>query len=142
MRAEWEECPRNDVMPQYAGVYVTMNPKGVIAMSRITYEMLDSPEAVLLLFDRTNRRIGLKPTRRAVRNAYPVRVMGRCGAKKVHAFRLIREYSIDLPATVKFPDAEIDEDGILRLDLRTAEIPRRVANHRANGGKSLDNARN
>ncbi len=64
-----------------------------------------------------------------MRNAYPVMVSGRCGAKKVHAFRLIREYSIDLPATVKFPEAEIDEDGILRLDLRTAQIPPRVKNH-------------
>ena len=116
-------------MPQYAGIYVSMSPKGKIAMSRKTYEMLDSPLAVLLLFDRTNRRIGLQPTRKAMRDAYPVLVSGRCGQKKVHAFRLIRQYSIDLPATVKFPDAEIDEDGILRLDLRTAEIPRRVKNH-------------
>ena len=136
MRAEWEECPRGDVMLQYAGIYVTMNPRGEIAMSRITYEMLDLPEAVLLLFDRTNRRIGLKPTRKTIRNAYPVLVSGRCGAKKVHAFRLIREYGIDLPATVKFPDAEIDEDGILRLDLRTAQIPLRVKNHWKNCDRS------
>jgi hypothetical protein len=113
-----------------------MNPKGEIAMSRITYETFGSPEAVLLLFDRTNRRIGLKPTRKAMRNAYPVLVSGRCGGRKVHAFRLIREYSIDRPATVKFPEAEIDDDGILRLDLRTAKVPLRVTNHRANRGKS------
>lgn len=137
MRADWEECPRGDVSAQYAGVYVTMNPKGVIAMSRTTYETFGSPEAVLLLFDRTNRRIGLKPTRRAMRNAYPVLISGRCGAKKVHAFRLIRQYSIDLPATVKFPEAEIDDDGVLRLDLRTAQIPQRVKNHWKNQKKEV-----
>ena len=137
MRAEWEECPRDDVMPQYSGIYVSMNPKGKIAMSRITYEMFGSPETVMLLFDRTNRRIGLKPTHKGRRHAYPILVSGRCGQKKIHAFRLIRRYSIDLPATVNFPDAEIDDDGILRLDLRTAQIPRRVKNHWKNQKKEV-----
>jgi hypothetical protein len=129
MKAQWEKCPRGDVVAQYAGIYVTMNPRGEIAMTRPTYQKLGEPEAFILLFDRTNRRIGLQPARLSTRDAYPIKVSGRSGGKKLHAFRLIREYSIDLPATVKFPDAEIDEDGILRLDLRTATIPLRVKNH-------------
>ena len=130
MRAEWEECPRGDMPPQYAGIYVTMSPKGEIVMNRTTHEMLDSPAAFLLLFDRTNRRIGLKPTGKNIRNAYPVCVSNRAGGKKVRAFRLIREYRIDLPQTVRFYDADIDEDGILRLDLRTAKICPRGEAHR------------
>lgn len=129
MKAEWEECPRGDLPPQYAGIYVTMNRRGEIMLSKNTYNVLGQPAAVLLLFDRTNRRIGIKPTAKNIRNAYPLLVSGRCGARKVHAFRLIREYNIDLPASIKFENAEIDDDGILRLDLRTAQIPLRVTNH-------------
>ncbi len=129
MRVEWEECPRDDLKPQYAGIYVTMNPKGEIAMTRSTYQIMGEPKALLLLFDRNNRRIGLKPASPAMRNAYPIKDSGRCGGKKVHAFRLIRQYNIDLPVTVTFPEAEIDDDGIMRLDLHTAKVPLRVKNH-------------
>ena len=136
MKGEWEVCPRDDVAAQYAGIYVTLNPRGEIAMTRPTYEMLGEPKAFVLLFDRTNRRIGLQPAALTTRDAYPIKVSGRCGGKKLHAFRLIREYRIDLAATVKFPDADIDEDGILRLDLRTAQIPPRVKNHWKNHDKA------
>ena len=136
MRVDWEECPRGDVMPQYAGFYVTMNPNGDIVMNRATYQMMGEPKAFLLLLDRTNRRIGLKPTGVNMRNAYPVRVSNRAGGKKVHGHRLTRQYQIDLPQTVRFYDARIDEDGILILDLRTAKISPRSAGHRANRSRS------
>ncbi len=121
-------------MPQYAGLYVTMNPKGEIVMSRVTHRMMGEPKAFLLMFDRTNRRIGLKPTGINMRNAYPVCVGTRSGGKKVHGHRLIREYQIDLPQTVLFHDARF-EDGILILDLRTAKISPRSAGHHRNRGK-------
>ncbi len=135
MKIDWEVCPRGDVPPQYAGIYVTMNRKGVIAFSKSTHRLLDLAPAVVLLYDRKNCRIGIQPSTRNSRNAYPVLVAGRSGGKKINALRLIREFGIDLPATVKFSDAEIDDDGILRLDLRTAEIPARVKNHRCNQQK-------
>ena len=123
-------------MPQYEGIYVTMNPKGDIVMSRRTYQLAGEPRAFMLLFDKSNRRIGLKPTQPNIKNAYPVCVANRrSGSKKVHGHRLTKRYRIDLPATVRFPDADIDEEGILRLDLRTAEIPPRVKNHHRNQNK-------
>ena len=126
MKADWQEVPRGDVMPQYAGIYVTMNPMGDIVMSRVTYEMLGAPQAFVILFDRTNNRIGLKPAHLSTRNAYPVRVSNKCGAKLVRGHRLTREHRIDLPQTVRFYDADIDEDGHLILDLRTAKISPRA----------------
>ncbi len=129
MRADWQEVPRGDVMPQYAGIYVTMNPMGDIVMSRVTYEMMGSPKAFLILFDKTNRRIGLKPAALATRNAYPARVSNRAGAKMVRGHRLTRDHRIDLPHTVRFYDADIDEDGILTLDLRTAKVSPRARLH-------------
>ena len=136
MRADWQEVKRGDVMPQYAGIYVTMNPGGDIVMSRVTYEMMGSPEAFVIFFDATNRRIGLKPAHKSTRNAYPARVSNRAGAKMVRGHRLTREYRIDLPQTVRFYDADIDEDGILVLDLRTAKISPRSAKHPRNRTKN------
>jgi len=131
MRPDWIEIKRGDVMPQYAGIYVTMNAGGDIVMSRVTYQMMGEPKAFVILYDKVNNRIGLKPAALATRNAYPARVSNRSGAKVVRGHRLVREYRIDLPYTVRFYDADIDEDGILRLDLRTATISPRAAAHRA-----------
>ena len=136
MRADWQEVPRGDVMPQYAGIYVTMNPMGDIVMSRVTYEMMDAPKALVILFDTTNKRIGLKPAALTTRNAYPVRVSNKCGAKMVRGHRLTREHRIDLPQTIRFYDAEIDEDGILLLDLRTAKVSPRARKRVGSGDKS------
>lgn len=121
MKAEWIEIKRGDVMPQYSGIYATLNAKGAIVISRITYEMLGSPTAFNLLYDKPNNRIGLKPTALSQKNAYPALVGNPCGGKVIRAHRLLREQRITLPYTVQFHEAEIDEDGILVLDLRTAE---------------------
>lgn len=136
MRADWVEVPRGDVMPQYAGIYVTMNRQGDIVMSRVTYEMMNEPKAFLILFDKANMRIGLKPASPSTRNAYPVRVSNRSGAKMVRGHRLTREHRIEIPETIRFYDADIDEDGILILNLRTAKVSPRAANHPRNRNKN------
>ncbi len=120
MKAEWIEIKRGDMHPQNAGMHITLNLRGHIVMSRVTYELIGGPAAFQLLYDKPNNRIGLKPTALASRNAYPARVFGSHGAKVICALRLLREQRIKLPNTVEFPDAEIDEDNILILDLRTA----------------------
>src|SRR5580765_6097108 len=125
MKPDWRECPRGDVVGQWAALYVTMNPKGYISLSRITYERMGEPKAVVILFDTVNNRIGLKPAATSTRNAYPAGVQGRHGGKVVRAYRLMQEFGIDLPETIRFHDAEIDEDGVLILDLRTARISAR-----------------
>ena len=87
MRADWQEVPRGDNSPQSAGIYVTMNPKGEIAMSRNTYQMLGEPPAFVIFFDKVNNRIGLKPAALATRNAYRACNINRCGAKAVQIGR-------------------------------------------------------
>jgi len=127
MRPNWKEVPRGDgVVPHFAGVYVTMNPKGVIAMSRVTYDRMGAPKAFQVLFDTVNNRIGLKPAALTARNAYPVRVHSARGGKRLNVHRLTQEFTISLPQTVRFYDADTDEDGILILDLRTARISPRA----------------
>ena len=129
MRPDWRELPRGDIRPEWAGVYVTMNPAGLIRLSKATFQRMGEPKAFVILFDTVNNKIGLKPAALTTRNAYPVRLAGQHGSKVVRANRLIKEYRIALPMTVRFYDADTDEDGILVLDLRTAKVSPGSANH-------------
>lgn len=122
MRVNWKEVPRGDVTGQWAKFYVTMNKRGFIVFSRKTYERVGEPKAFHLLFDAVNNRIGLKPTAMGIRNAYPVAKYGKHGGRLVRAWRLMEECGIDLPGTIRFEDADVDQDGILVLDLRTAKV--------------------
>ena len=47
---------------------------------------------------------------------------GRHGARRIMAYRLIAECRLVFRHTLQFPLAEIDPDGILVLDQRTATI--------------------
>jgi hypothetical protein len=120
MKADWIEIKRGDILPQYAGIYASLSRKGTIVIGRGTHEMLGAPAAFLLLYDKANNRIGLKPAALSTRNAYPAGGTNRSGAKRIHAHRLLREHRITLPHTLQFDEAEIDDDGILVLDLRSA----------------------
>src|SRR5215471_14554170 len=122
MRTDWRECPKGDVLQHWAKTYVTMNRDGYIVLSRKTYERIGEPQAVILLFDKVNSRIGLKPTSPSIRNAYSVAKRGRYGGRLVRAYRLMQEFGIDLPETIQFTNPELDEEGILILDLRTAKV--------------------
>jgi len=41
---QWAVLPRGDAA-RWSGMYVTMNPKGSIVLSRTTYERLGAPKA-------------------------------------------------------------------------------------------------
>src|SRR5688572_19945044 len=126
MHVEWSLVPRGDVHPSTAAVYVTMKRGGRIAMNRFTYQRMGEPAAFMLLFDKVNSRIALKPTAATMKNAYPASKHGRRGGRVVFALRLLTEFGIKLPDTVEFKDAEIDMDGQLILDLRTAKVSPRA----------------
>ena len=129
MKRDWKEIPREGKRAQWAGMYVTLNRKGTIVMNRAAYERLDEPAAFLLLYDPPNHTIGLKTTVGAMKNAYPVTKSGRHGGKKVAAYRLLMECSLHIKDTLEFTDAEIDVDGTLILNMRTAKISNRALNH-------------
>ena len=126
MKANWKQVSRGDVHSEFAGFYVTLNPKGHVHMSRVTFQRLDSPEAFQIFFDEANNRIGLKPSVRAAKDAYIAGPFGSSGGRQVRILRLLNEFGIDLPATLRFYDADIDDEGFLVLDLRTARVPPNV----------------
>lgn len=99
-------------------MYATLNPEGDIVISRFTHETLGSPDSYLLLFDRERQVIGLRPARLSIeRNAYPAKDRGRHGGKRIRGYRLCREFGITVPETVRFHHCQLDNSGVLILDL-------------------------
>ncbi len=119
-KRNWQRCTRDPNGGRWAAIYATMNPEGVLHISRNTYEMLGEPEALHLLFDNLNNTIGLQPTRLAIKDAYPIKNKNSNHGKIIRGFAFAQQFGIRLTETVRFTGAEIDEDGILVLDLRNA----------------------
>lgn len=133
MKADWEVIKRGDVPPQHAGMYVTMNPMGNIVLSRVTWRAVGEPKAFYLMWDAPNQRIGLLRTVPEKRDAYPVRIANsRTKSRLLRGHRLLKEKRIELPYTVQFKDARVDEEGVLVLDLRTAKESNRAKRHYRN----------
>jgi len=126
MKTIWQECPNGDVAGQWSALYVTMNKKGYITMSRITHERTGAPPAYLIWFDEVNNRIGLKPTQPSIKNAFRTCPSGRHGGKLLRAFRAMQKIGLTLNETIQFHDAEVNEEGILILDLRSAKVSNRA----------------
>ena len=124
MKAAWEEIKKHDVVAWSAGLRVTLNRRGHFVMNRTTHKRLGNPTAVLLYYDRVNHRIGLRAANPGHRNAFKLGQRPN-GSRIVHACKLINEKGIALPDTIEFPDAFIDDDEVLTLDLRSARVSRR-----------------
>ena len=122
MKAIWKEIPREPRKGRWVGMYAAMSPKGEIWISRVTWEKTGRPSAYQIFFDQANQRIGLKPTAQGIRGSYPAGPRGNHGARRIMAYPIIAECRLILKHTLQFPFVEIDTDGILILDLRTAEI--------------------
>ncbi len=116
----WQQSRRDPTAGRWAAIYATLNPKGVFHISRLTFEMLGEPDGIHLLFDKLNNTIGLKPTRLVMKDAFPIKDKNEHHGKIIRGFSFVEEFGIRLNETVRFPGAEIDDDGILVLDLRKA----------------------
>ena len=118
IKRNWIESKFERVSGRWGAIYATMNPLGHIFISKRTYELLGEPDAFHLLFDKINAAIGLKPTKKVMKNAYPALNRSGHGGRVIRSYSFIEEFGIRLNKTVRFINPEIDEDGILVLDLR------------------------
>ncbi len=125
IKRNWVAAERDDSPSRWATLYVTINRAGHIVMNRIAFEMLGSPEAVVLLFDREQQVVGLKPTHPHLRRAFKVSPRGQHGGRRVRAHKLCKDFGIFIPETLLFPRAYIDHEGVLILDLSDTKPIRR-----------------
>jgi hypothetical protein len=98
MKLQWKEVPTDEgIRGQWAALYVTMTPKGRIALSRVTHEKMGGPKAYVVLFDAANNIIGLKPAHLAARNARRACKNGPHGGRAINVYRLIQDNNLSLP---------------------------------------------
>ena len=124
MKSLWKIVERDGKMGKWSLPYVTLSPDGVILLTRLTWEKSGSPAAYLVMFDDTNQRIGLKATGLGIKHAYKAYTKGKAGSRYVSCNRMLVEHGIKLKHGIRFTDIEIDQDGFITLDLRTAVINR------------------
>lgn len=118
-RRKWEKVPRDREPGRWASLYAAMYGDGTITLSKRTFEALGEPNACVLLYDRETHVVGLRPASPAIeKDAYPIHAKGKFGGRRVFGHRLIRDFGIYLPETVRFPRCLIDRDGTLILDLK------------------------
>jgi hypothetical protein len=109
-------------------LHISLNPKGEFVISIATFEKINSPEAVVLLYDRETSTIGIKPSRLDVPNAVAVHKRHKRYNKVFRSKKFLEKHRLVLSHSLQFPRAVIDTDGILILNLReavaAAEMPR------------------
>jgi len=99
-------------------VRVTLNPKGMFLLNQKAYEAMNTPGAVVLLFDENNNVAGLKPTDPRRKNAFPVKPKDKYNNRMIHASPFCRHFKIKTDRTVLFNDVDLDDEGVLVLELK------------------------
>ena len=130
MNWQWEEFRHGpDTRDE---LRVTLSPKGEIMIGARAVERLGRADWAVLSFDRRNSLIGVRPAHRHVENAYPLlhKLKGR--HRIIRAFKFCLYYGIAFERTRAFVKPQIQENGMLVLDLKAT-----VA-----AGKRLDVKRN
>lgn len=99
-------------------LHVTVNTRGNIYLNRKSLEALNMPEAVVLLFDPASKTIGVRRAAVDRRNAHRLLTKSTRGrGKTVYAADFLRHYGISITETLAFEMPELDDDGILVLNL-------------------------
>jgi len=117
--------------------YVTIQRKGVIALNSAAFEALDRPEAVELLYDRSERLVGVRKVDPSVEHAYIVRGQGESRGRVstnwlISGTAFAKYYGITTEVARRWK-ARIDEGPTVVVDLKEAgtevvgnRIPRRT----------------
>jgi hypothetical protein len=96
--------------------YVTIQRKGVFTLNTAAYESLGDPDAVELLYDREQRRIGFRPATPKSPYAYGVRPNGPTGRSFLVAGRAFLQF-YDIPFDLARRWVARYADGMLVIDL-------------------------
>jgi hypothetical protein len=129
---QWDEFKETAARRLPERLYATLNPRGDFVVNIKTYIKMNEPEAVVLLYDHEARTIGVRPSRPEVPNAILVHVRHARYNRVFRGRKFLEKHRIYLERTVQFPTAEIDDEGVLILNLRemveATHMPKRSGN--------------
>jgi hypothetical protein len=95
---------------------LTIYPRGLFSVSRAACKALGDPEAVELLFDRTERLIGLRGVSAQVPHAYPLRTQAASSSVLVSGRAFTRHYGISTDVARRYSATMIGD--VLAVDVK------------------------
>lgn len=102
-------------------VRVTLNRDCRMHFNGRALEALGAPDGVALLYDRRRQIIGVMASALNRPHAYRLRDQNRgTKGRVITARNFCRHYDINPVESIAFPDAAVNKDGILMLDLQQA----------------------
>lgn len=110
---EWEKFSGGPFVPYSDRVYVTLSNRGKLHINRKTFELIGKPKR--MYFNRKKDMIGIRPAHDRLAEAFPVRVNGTSFYCHVGSF--LRHIGIKLTTTEKFIAPDINDQGLLTLNL-------------------------
>ena len=134
MIRHWEEFQLAPDTKKVTEARISLTPKGLISLNWIAMECFKDVRAVVLLFDRINSLIGLRPSEPGVRNAFPLIKSGKSKSCFVLAKKFCNFYGIRNNATVVFQHVERDETGTVVLNLKSTVQYLRNSSGKTNTG--------
>ena len=125
---DWEEFDGGPSEQRRRRMYVTLNKRGMILINNGMFAAMGNPEAALLLYDRRNKTIGVRPAEAGAKKAFPVRQKSGSTHRSIYAWPFCRHFQIVPFETVRFTAPQIDNQGTLLLDLNgTVTVTRKVS---------------
>jgi hypothetical protein len=96
---------------------VTLGHKSTFYLNGVAYEAMGRPSAVEMLFEGNERVIGLRRTDPSKKNAFKLRLHGKGNYWRLAASAFCKHFRIKAAETVMFEDVDLDDHGVLMLDL-------------------------
>lgn len=105
-------------------MHVTLNTHGEIMIGATAAERFGPHDRAVLLYDRWNGLVGIAPAAKPTENSFPIVNKSNGRHRVIRAGRFFRYYGIIMPRTTACK-AEIDDEGVLVLDLKATRAVRK-----------------
>src|SRR5438067_12359764 len=118
MTTQWEIFRGGRAVPSNERLSISINHKNDLTLNKYTREILGRPEAVLVMFDKRERVIGLSPTHKKDPDGFDVK--SKAGGQNyiIHITPFCRHHNILIEATERFAMPGLTREGYLTLDLK------------------------
>ena len=103
---------------RWAMPWASMDVRGEIQITTATWDMMEQPEQVVVLFDRATMTIAVRPATRTERNAQTV--LKRYRGHRITATSLLAQFDLEVTETLRFAEVKINDKGWLILPLGKA----------------------
>jgi hypothetical protein len=124
MKRKWSVYQGGPNGGEQMAVRITLNSRGVMLFNRRAYEAMGSPGAVELMFDEESNMIGLRPRDIRFQNAFPFKTkstnLKKYNYRIISASPFCKHNDIHPKSTILFTTPDLENDGTLLLDLKTA----------------------